>query len=149
MQVPQLTTLNIPELKHAAALLPATGKLAISHNHLVYLDIDDNYIYQLFPLLKTPHIEKPNYFSTYGVGAHISVIYPEENKILQQKYLGQEYHFTLQEMVIAEINLKKYYILLVQSPALLHIRRKHELPDKLNFKNYEIGFHITIGVSGS
>jgi hypothetical protein len=148
MQMPKLTKLNMPGLKRAAKLLSVTGKLAISHNHLVYLNIDDAYIHQLFPLLKIPNIEKPDYFCIHGVGAHISVIYPEENKEFKSKYLEEEYNFMLQDMVIAEINLKKYYVLLVDAPALLNIRREHGLPDKLNFKNYEIGFHITVGVSG-
>lgn len=144
MKMPAIKKLHIPELIHAASNLPQTGKLATSDNGLVYLDIDDGYIHKLFPLLKDQQIKKPNYFGKKSAGAHISVIYPEENKKIN---LAKKYSFTINDIVMAEIGIKKYYALLLDSPSLLQLRRKCDLPDMLCFKGYAIGFHITIGVS--
>ena len=139
--------LHLPKLMRAAKALKPFGKLARSANNLIYLDVDDAYIHQLFPLLDNTKIKKPDYFKEGSVGAHVSVIYPEEPAVIMEKYLGKEYHFKIKELVTAEINLKNYHVLLVNSPMLLQLRNNHDLPDKLNFKNYFIDFHITIGVS--
>jgi hypothetical protein len=144
---PSLTPLHIPELMRAAKQLQCYGKLARSDNNLIYLDVDDAYIHQLFPFLKKEQIKKPDYFKEGSVGAHISVIYPEEPAVIMDKYLGKEYHFKIKELVTAEIHSKNYHVLLVDSPMLEQLRNNHDLPSKLNFKNYFIDFHITIGVS--
>ncbi len=146
MKIPIMKKLSNPELIAAATQFATNGKLAISANNLVYLDIDDAYIHRLFPLLQNQQIKKPDYFSKGSAGAHITVIYPEENKNINVKELGQEYSFAIKEMVAAEIGVKTYYVLLVKSPSLLQLRRKYKLPDALCFKGYAIDFHITIGV---
>jgi hypothetical protein len=147
MKIPAITKLNLPRLLDAASCLPSTGKLALSGNGLIYLDIDDKYIHQLLPLLQNQQIKKPDYFFEGGVGAHISVIYPEENKQFNQENLGKKSHFSVEDIVMAEIDLKQYYILLVQSPFLIQVRKESGLSKLLNFKNYLIEFHITIGVA--
>lgn len=147
LKIPHKVKLNFPELIQAAKSLAAVGKIAVSTNNLIYLDIDDNYIHQLFPLLKNSAIQKPDYFGKKSGGAHITVIYPEEKRIIQPEDLNQQHRFTLQDFVMAEIGQKIYYILLIKSPTLLHLRRKYGLSDKLCFKGYEINFHITIGVN--
>lgn len=80
------------------------------------------------------------------MGAHITVIYPEEspNIHIQLKELNQIHHFSIKDLVMAEIGPKNYYVLLVESPSLLALRRKYALTDLLNFKGYGIDFHITI-----
>jgi hypothetical protein len=82
MKIPEIKIINTPLLIVAASQLSPAGKLAVSHNNLTYLNIDDNYIHQLFPLLKNQEIKKPDYFGDDSVGAHITVIYPEENKVI-------------------------------------------------------------------
>jgi hypothetical protein len=145
-KIPNIIKLDLPELINAALHLPSNGKLSVSRNNLVYLDTDDVYIHQLFPLLFSQRIIKPNYFGENSVGAHITVIYPEENKIIDNKDLNQEHSFIIKDVVTAEIDLKTYYVLLVESHSLLNLRRQYDLPDMLCFKNYSIGFHITMGV---
>lgn len=126
--------------------LSLKGSTKISNNNLFYLDIDDAYIHQLFPFLKDDHIKKPDYFGEKSAGAHITIIYPEEDKKINKEDLVQEHSFLVKNIVTAEIGQKKYYVLLVESPSLLQLRRKYKLPDLLCFKGYAIDFHITIGV---
>lgn len=143
---PPITKLHNVPLLQAAQILEPSGVLARTKNNLIYLDIDDAYIHQLYPLLNREEAKKPNYFGPTLIGAHISVIYPEETFIFDEEDLGKKYQFQIKELVIAEINLKNYYVLLVQSPRLLVLRNKYQLPDQLNFKGYWIDLHITIGV---
>lgn len=146
LKIPKTINLNLPKILDATSHLAADGKLAISNNNLVYLDINDTYIHQLFPMLKDPQIKKPDYFGEKSAGAHITVIYPEENKKIKNEDLHQQHTFIVKDIVSAQIGAKTYYILLVESPSLLALRRRYGLSDKLCFKGYAIDFHITIGV---
>ena len=146
MKIPLTKKLDIQGLMSAVSGLSLNAKLAISKNNLVYLDIDDAYVHQLFPLLENKQIKKPDYFGKGSVGAHITVIYPEENKQIKKNDLDKPHDFILKEIVSAQIGLKTYYVLLVESPSLLQLRRQYNLSDTLCFKGYSIGFHITIGV---
>lgn len=146
MIIPSITKLNIPELISTAAQLATEGVLRKSKNNLIYLDIDDNYINRLFPLLEDKSIQKPNYFGKGLIGAHISIIYPEEQRIFKPEDLNKNYSFQIKELVKAEINLKNYVVLLINSPELVRLRNKYHLDDQLNFKNHLIDLHITIGV---
>lgn len=126
--------------------LRTTGTLAITQTQLSYLKIDDDYIQQLFPLLGNPLIQKPNYFGQDGCGAHITVIYPEEGTKITNGEVGKICHFSIRDLVMAEIASYQYYVLMIDSPELTKIRKMHGLPDQLSFKDNLIGFHITIGV---
>ncbi len=145
--IPTIAKFANPTLLSAARHLAAKGRLAISDNKLVFLDIDDDYIHQLFPTLKQPSLLKPNYFGEKSIGAHITVIYPEEQVIINKDELNQEHFFSIKELVTAEIGKKLYYVLLVEAPTLLKIRKKYNLPELLSFRGYSIGFHITIGTA--
>lgn len=141
-----ITKLTNPKLLSAASTLNTTGTLATSAKNYFYLKIDDEYIHQLFPLLRDKKIQKPDYFGAMSMGAHISVAYPEENKSIHKDELGKKFHFTIKELCATELGTKMYYILLVESPSLLQLRKKYHLPEKLSFKGYPISFHITIGL---
>jgi hypothetical protein len=143
---PNMTTLDTPEIIKASRLLLSNGTTQLSDNHLFYLNIDDAYIHQLFPLLQKHGATKPDYFNEKGVGAHITIAYPEECKKINKEDLSKEHHFQIKRMVMAKIGKKKYYALLVDSFSLLQLRQKYHLPPLLCFKGYDIGFHITIGV---
>ena len=134
------------EIINASQHLSLTGNTQISDNNLFYLDIDDAYIHQLFPLIRNDDIKKPEYFGEKSAGAHITVAYPEEGKKINEQDLAQKHNFIIKKFVAAEIDQKKYYVLLVESSSLLQLRKKYNLPDLLSFKGYSIGFHITIGV---
>lgn len=146
MKKSEITKLNIPAIANVSSCLKCEGHLMVSQNNLTYLDIDDAYIYKLFPLLQDHQVEIPNYFGEGSVGAHITVIYPEEGKKVNQEDLNQEHHFLIQNLVATKIHKKSYYALLIESPSLLRLRKKYGLSDFLCFKGYSIGFHITIGV---
>lgn len=146
MKTPKIEKLNQPEILHEAASLPMCGKLAVSSNNLVYLDINDEFIHRLFPLLKDKQVMKPAYFAKGSAGAHITVIYPEENTRMNKKDLDSPHSFVIKDLANAEIGMKTYSVILVESDSLLQLRKKYHLPDLLCFKGYSIGFHITIGV---
>ena len=139
--------LDRPELLVQAAPLPKSGVLRLSKNKLCFLDLSDAYIHQLFPLLAGTPAQKPDYFGEGGIGAHISVVYPEESRSVPEEYLGQTHAFRVTGAFTADLGLKRYYVLGVEAPDLLRLRRKLDLPDQLAFKNFYIDLHITIGVS--
>lgn len=146
MKFPVQTKINIPTILTLANTLSLQGSLGVTKDNLTYLNIDDKFIHDLFPLLKNPRIKKPAYFGKGLVGAHISVIYPEENICVEDGDLMSQHVFSIKEFISAEMGQKKYYALLIKSPGLLALRRKYDLPDLLDFKGYAIDFHITIGV---
>ncbi len=132
-----------PELIDAAKSLPNQGILKISEERLVYLDIDDNYIHHLFPFIEYPCVTKPDYFST-GIGAHISVIYPNEcNYALIERDVM--FRFEVHHLFMAKTVDAIYFALTVKAPELLQIRRKNNLSNKLNLNGYNVDMHITIG----
>lgn len=67
-------------LKYAKKKLPLQGTLKQDNTgSYYYLKIHDDFIFKLFPLIKEPGLSIPDYFlPRYDIGAHISVIYPEE-----------------------------------------------------------------------
>ena len=152
MQTLETTPLNIPEILKTALELPNTGYLDISSSY-IYLKISDDFIHKLYILLiqitQNKKIKKPNYFDKYSMGAHITVIYPEEKILANSEDIGQKHNFKIIGIFSAIVNLKKYYVLKIEAPTLLQLRRKYTLPDKLNFKNHGIDFHITFGVSSA
>jgi hypothetical protein len=96
--------------------------------------------------LENERIKKPDYFGEKSVGAHITIVYPEENINIHVHDLQQEHTFFVKNIVATEIDQKAYYVLLIDSPSLLQLRRKYNLPDLLCFKGYSVRFHVTIGV---
>lgn len=146
MKIPQIIKLDIPQLLDVTQNITTAGKLITTPDHFTYLDIDDAYIHQLFPLIKNKNIRKADYFGENAIGAHISVIYPEENKCIHRGYLNNTYDFIVKHIAKTKLNAKIYYVLLIESSNLLHIRRNCALPDKLSFRGYSIDFHITIGI---
>lgn len=138
--------LNNPGLLNRARELEPAGKIALSENQFAYLKVDDAWVHELFPFLVNQQISKPDYFGEGSEGAHISLIYPEENQILSKSDLGQEHLFKVKHLAKASFGLKAYYALMVEAASLLRVRRSYGLPNNLFFKGYFIGFHITLGV---
>ena len=146
MKIPSIKKLKLPRLIDAASHLTYKGNTKLSDNNLFYLKIDDAFIHRLFPLLKDESIKKPDYFGEKSAGAHITICYPEEGVNINKNDLAKEHNFLIDDVVATEINQKLYYVLLAQSSSLLQLRRNYTLPDRLCFKGYSIGFHVTIGV---
>ena len=146
MRVLPFSKLNLPKLEKLAKKINPEGFTALSPNGLTYLDIDDNYIHTLYPLLPFKNISKPKYFNDNAIGAHISVIYPEENRIILAHDLNQAHHFEVTGIYTALHNAKRYFVVGVSSPSLLALRTGYQLPEKPVFKNLGVDFHITIAV---
>lgn len=127
--------------------LAATGTLK-SSNGFVYVDVDDDYIHKLIKFIQPYGFEEPPYFGNPGlVGAHITVIYPDEAEkyaLGELKECGETITFkpkgcmTVQPPNWEEVT--EVYFLVVNAPKLDKIRKKYELPKR------EYDFHITIGV---
>ncbi len=138
--------LSVPKLFDTVAQLSMKGHLKMNAFELTYLDIDDNFIHQIFPLIPDMSAMKPEYFGEDLVGAHISVIYPDEDIVCHKSYLNKEHEFAVTGLFSAVLDNKKYYVLKVKAPSLISLRRRHGLSDKLVFKNCSLDLHITVGV---
>lgn len=147
-------TLSNPELLTIAGTqFPLIGTLEKSFlNAYYYLKIDDNFILKLFPMLQsqrsTTEIFMPDYFEPDNyTGAHISLIYPNEiHPKLTIKEVGEDFHFIIKNLMSVTMYQKCYYILVVESPVLLQLRKNYLLSEKLNFHGLLVPFHITIGI---
>lgn len=146
MKNPSILQLNNPALLNKAMQLESTGIVAISQNQLAYLKINDEWIHELFPFLQNDQISKPDYFGNESIGAHISIIYPEENTAINPKELDQQHHFKIKSIIKATLELKKYYAIMVEASSLARLRKAYGLSENLYFKGYPIHFHITVGV---
>lgn len=119
-----------------------------STNGFVYVDIDDKYVHELIQFIEKSGFQKPPYFADPNlVGAHITVIYPDEMKeysLEQIKEVGTTIYFQPLECNLATPpnwkEIDQVYFIVVDSPQLDQIREKYGLP------NREYKFHITIGV---
>ncbi len=115
-----------------------------------YLKIQDNFIFELFPLIKEPGLSIPDYFPPrYDTGAHISVIYPEEMppEKININELAQSFSFEATSLLSISVFNKTFFALTVSSPALKQLRLKYKLPTKLNYHGLLVPFHITIATS--
>lgn len=147
MQLLEITDLNYPGLLQTAQSLNNIGNIVVTSNNLTCLKVDDAYIHRLFPLLPISGITKPDYFQANGIGAHISIIYPEEGVAITDKDLGISHTFRVAGIFTTVIHQKRYYALKVTAPTLIAMRESYQLSRELNFKNYWISLHITIATS--
>lgn len=127
--------------------LPHCGKLTKS-NGFVYVDLDDEYVHKLITFIQQDGFQEPPYFGdASSVGAHITVIYPEEITkygVMDIKECGEVISFVPKECQLVHPprwkEIDEVYFIVVESPQLDRIREKHRLPKR------EYDFHITIGV---
>lgn len=131
---------------HATSHLACIGVMQ-QRDKYCYLKIDDNFIHFGYPLLtQYGRINRPAYFAPPNdIGAHISIIYPEEETIPKQ-ILGETISFTVDRLVKAKCGAQEYFVLTVFSPVLRKFRQDNQLPAQPIFKSQQIFFHITIGV---
>lgn len=134
-------------LNYAKHQLPNCGILKNSED-FVYVDITDEYIHQLVTFIQKDGFEEPPYFGDRDlVGAHISVIYPDEIKkygIREIQECEKLIYFTPKECkIIHPPNWKEIdevYFIVIEAPEIDRIRVNYGLPKR------DYGFHITIGV---
>lgn len=113
-----------------------------------YLNIDDRFIHQLYPLLAHyERIEKPDYFTEPNpIGAHISVIYPEEMVRALPSQMDEKHLFSVSGLIKAQYGTKDYFMLSVIAPSLSAFRQLQYLAPRPIWKRQEIMFHITVGI---
>lgn len=138
-----------PDLLARAQRLPLSGHLEMTADDLVYLNISDQFINELFPLLSNEEskIIKPDYMGPNLIGAHISVIYPEEGQPKSLEELDTLYDFQPIDLFSTRLGKKIYYAIRVLAPPLIELRGKYGLAPLLSFKHQLIPLHITIGIS--
>lgn len=134
-------------LEYAQSRLPHEGILKSSQG-FVYVDVDDAFIYKLLPFIQEGGFEAPPYFGRSDlVGAHITVIYPDEVKkygIKKIRETEEVISFTPKTCQIVHPqkwhDIDEVFLLVVDAPELDLIREKYGLPRR------EYDFHITIGI---
>lgn len=141
---------NQPQVIEKVVLFEQKGILKQKDNGYLYVEVSRDFIAEALPLIDVqgkivpPH----HYTSKKGIGAHISVMYENEqilNEIWEIKELGQEFTFTVMELRTVKLNnnnkMKKLWLLAVAAPELEQLRENYGLSSKL--KGHD--FHITLG----
>jgi hypothetical protein len=139
----------LPNIMNSIDLLPKSGVIKSTENGYIYVDIDDEFIHKLFPLLSLDHIQMPDYFSEEKnyIGAHISLVYPEENTRSHFDIPSTLVDFDIDGIFSAVIGSKKYICLKVVSDAITHFREQFGLSELLTLKGCSVPPHITIAIS--
>lgn len=141
---------NQPQVYEKVVQLEQKGILKQKDNGYLYVEVPNDFISEALPLIDAQGKIVPprHYTSKKGIGAHISVMYENEqilNEIWEMKELGQEFTFTVMELRTVKLNkdnkMKKLWLLAVAAPELEKLRESYGLSSKL--KNHD--FHITIG----
>lgn len=142
-----ISNLSNPRLIKKANTLNNQGVVK-QDNGYCFLKINDDFIHELHPELNQfGEFEKPDYFNTpQEIGAHITIIYPEENVSIQAYDLGQMHTFYAKKLMKARLDSKEYIVVLIESPTLIEMRAKYQLPPQPTYKSNEIDLHVTIGV---
>lgn len=124
--------------------LPLSGTLKCSSG-FTYVELDSEYIFSIIPLIADLDFITPDYFEEGKVGAHITVIYPDEMKLFGIESideLDEAIPFKLEEcqIVYPKRNFESAYLIIVESSRLDQIREKYGLGKR------EYPFHITVGI---
>ncbi|MCB1112208.1 MAG: hypothetical protein H7A37_03430 [Chlamydiales bacterium] len=126
-----------------AVIVSSEGILKQKENGFVYLDVSNDLINSVVPLLDYPGLLRPRPTASRSMGAHISVFH--ENEEISPEELGSSFSFFVEEIRSFTLHtrdgLKKLWIIAVNSPELESLREKYDCPPKL--KGYD--FHITLG----
>lgn len=126
-----------------AVALAGEGILKQRENGFVYLDVTNDLIKSVVPLLDYEGLLRPRPTATQSLGAHISVLHEKENIIPEE--LGSSFPFFVEEIRSFTLHtrdgLKKLWVIAVNSPELESLREKYGCAPKL--KGYD--FHITLG----
>ncbi len=139
-----------PEVIEKVIQFEQKGILKQKDNGYLYIEVAKDFIAETLPLIAVQGKIVPprHYTSKKGIGAHISVMYENEqvlNEIWEIKELGQEFTFTVMEVRTVKLNkdnkIKKLWLIAVAAPELEKLRESYGLSSKL--KNHD--FHITIG----
>ncbi|NGX46208.1 MAG: hypothetical protein K940chlam2_01394 [Chlamydiae bacterium] len=134
---------NQPAALEKALTLCYEGVLRQKENGFVYLDVSNEFVTEVTPLLELPGQLRVPPTSSRSVGAHISVFYEKEDVIPEE--LDEKFSFDVNEVrsftMHTRDGLKKLWVLAVHSPELEMLRERNGCVSKLNGHD----FHITLG----
>jgi uncharacterized protein YciU (UPF0263 family) len=140
--------MNWFKIAQALETVVLKGKLKQTDDGFVYLDINDDLMKGLFPLIDKDGIDKPPYFNKKfnEVGAHVSIISGNEIGDSKIKEVGKDFNFELGDFKSTDPDgwdeMKKVYFVQIHSKELEDLRAKYGLTKKKD--GHE--FHITIAV---
>lgn len=141
---------NQPQVIEKVVQFEQTGILKQKDNGYLYVEVSRDFIAEALPLIDAQGkiVPPKHYTSKKGIGAHISVMYEDEqilNEIWEIKELGQEFTFNVMELRTVKLykdnKMKKLWLLAVYAPELEKLRESYGLSSRL--KDHD--FHITIG----
>jgi hypothetical protein len=139
---------DIPDALTLAAKINAIAQLQIKANGFVYLNVSNEYIEQLTPLLPINGEFRPLPTRPKMMGAHISVLHENEmiaNGIWEPTEVGSWFNFEIKALRYIDRHTRqgkeRLWILAVDSPALQCLRLRYGLNPKLQGHD----FHITLG----
>lgn len=139
-----------PNLLTCAKKISNCGKVSTANDNFIFLDVHNDFIHNLFPLISETNIIMPNYFSTEKKeGAHISIVYPDEiSATLHSSEIngvGDLIYFDVQSFCISTLLNKMFFMLKVECEELHLLRKSLGLRNKPIYKGVTIPyFHITI-----
>lgn len=126
-----------------AAALSHEGILKRKENGFTYLDVTNDFIKSVVPLLDLPGELRVPPTAARSVGAHISVFYEKEEVVPEE--LNTSFPFEIKEIRSftnhTRDGLKKHWVIAVNSVELEALRVKYGCAPKLNGHD----FHITLG----
>lgn len=142
------TVVTHHEILKTAAKVNAIGQLCLKGNGFVYLDVDNQFVDHISPLLPTQNEFTQISTKSKKMGAHISVIYEDEmigNEIWTFAEAGEWFEFEVKELRYIERKTpkgkKRLWLLAADCPGLERLRISYGLKPKL--KGHD--FHITLG----
>jgi hypothetical protein len=134
---------NQPFALNQAGSLSTQGVLKQKENGFIYLDVSNDFIKLIAPLLEYPGELRLPPTAKRSIGAHISVFYEKED--ITPLELNSTFSFEIKDIRSftnhTRDGLKKLYVIAINSPELESLRCKYGCSSKLNGHD----FHISIG----
>lgn len=136
------------DMLSTAIKVNAVGKLCIKKNGFTYVDIGNEYIESIVPLLPTKGEFKPLDTNPKALGAHVSVFYEDElisREIWTLEEAGEWFYLDIKELRYVDRKTpsgkQRLWLMAVHAPAIQRLRKHYGLKPKLQGHD----FHITIG----
>ena len=134
---------NQPIAFEEALTFSNQGVLKQKENGFIYLDVSNEFITSIVPLLEMPGDLRKRPTASRSIGAHVSVFHEMDNIIPEE--LGMVFTFDVKDIRSFTLHtrdgLKKLWVIAVDSPDLEALRVKYGCSPKL--KGYD--YHISIG----
>ena len=137
--------IDCPEfLKEVRENFPLKGILKQESDGFTYVDLDDRYIHELIGQLPREGFKEPDYFGPGLIGAHITVIMPDEwSSVRGVEECGTEVSFSLKGCEIVHPkreDIDEIFLITLTAPFLEALRSKYGLLKCM------FDFHITLGI---